>query len=289
MVGELRRARTRMKAKLLSAGDRQPAVDYLRRRSLRNLHLLDMAAAAGAGPRPSELSPQLVGAWRGRELVGIASLRPSVMLDASVDEEALETLMPFLASVESGLIKSDWEVVSALWERLSSRGRLAMVDRAETAYAVSPGQAVLVSPPAGVVLREAVDSDLESLVAAARASLREEGRPDPSDGDPAGFRRWVRGRLPRARVAESDGQVVFVGYADVRRPEGWLVQGVYTWPHCRRRGLAAAAMYRLICEAFEAGTAHVQLAMIRDNRAAVGLYQKLGFQPFAKLRTILFT
>jgi predicted GNAT family acetyltransferase len=205
-----------------------------------------------------------------------------------VDEEVLEVLMPFLASVQSGLIKSDWELASDLWERLSRRGRVAMVDRAETAYSLSLDQAVPVSPPPGVVLRKALESDLEPLVTAARASLREEGRPDSFDGDPAGFRRWVRGRLQRARVAESDGQVVFVGYADVRRPEGWLIQGVYTWPHCRRRGLAAAGMYRLVCEAFEVGTDHVQLAVICDNSAAVGLYQKLGFRPFAKLRTILF-
>ena len=288
MVSEVRRARTRVKAKLLSIADRRPAADYLRRESLCNLPLLDMVATAGAASKPSELVPRLVGAWRGRELVGVASLRPSVMLDTRVDEEVLEVLMPFLASVQSGLIKSDWELASDLWERLSRRGRVAMVDRVETAYSLSLDQAVPVSPPPGVVLRKALESDLEPLVTAARASLREEGRPDPFDGDPAGFRRWVRGRLQRARVAESDGQVVFVGYADVRRPEGWLIQGVYTWPHCRRRGLAAAGMYRLVCEAFEVGTDHVQLAVICDNSAAVGLYQKLGFRPFAKLRTILF-
>jgi len=138
------------------------------------------------------------------------------------------------------------------------------------------------------VLRKAVDSDLEPLVAAARASLREEDRPDPCDGDPVGFRLWVRGRLYRARVVECDGQVAFVGYADVRRPEGWLIQGVYTWPYARRRGMAAAAMYGVVCEAFEAGTDHVQLAVIRGNTAAIGLYQKLGFSTFAELRTILF-
>ena len=60
---------------------------------------------------------------------------------------------------------------------------------------------------------------------AARESLREEGRPDPFTGDVRGFRRWVSGRVPRARVVEHDGQVAFVGYADVRRSEGWLLQG----------------------------------------------------------------
>jgi len=139
-----------------------------------------------------------------------------------------------------------------------------------------------------VILRCAVETDLAELVYAARASLREERRPDPGDRDPVGFERWVRGRLARARVAEYEGRLVFVGYADVRRVEGWLVQGVFTWPHMRRRGIAAAAMGGLVEEAFAAGTDHVQLAVIEGNEAGVALYRGLGFRSFARLRTVLF-
>jgi ribosomal protein S18 acetylase RimI-like enzyme len=288
VASEMRHMRPRLKAKLLSPGDRPAASEYLGRDSVRNLHLLELAESVGAPPKPGELAPQVVGAWRGRDLVGVASLRPGVTLDANMDEEVLNVLMPYLRAVKGGLIKSGREIATELWERLSSRGCVAMVDRAEIACLVKPGDVVPASLPPGAVLRQAVDSDLEALVAAARASLREEDRPDPCDGDPVGFRLWVRGRLYRARVVECDGQVVFVGYADVRRPEGWLIQGVYTWPYARRRGMAAAAMYGVVCEAFEAGTDHVQLAVIRGNTAAIGLYQKLGFSTFAELRTILF-
>ena len=124
---------------------------------------------------------------------------------------------------------------------------------------------------------------------AARESLCEEGRPDPFDGDVVTFRRWVRGRIPRARVAESGGRVVFVGYADVQRVEGWLVQGVYTWPEVRGRGFAAAGVSDMCREAFEAGAEHVQLAVVEENLAGVRLYEGLGFEPFARLRTILFS
>ena len=98
----------------------------------------------------------------------------------------------------------------------------------------------------------------------------------------------MRGRLARARIVEHAQQVVFVGYADVRRPEGWLIQGVYSWPAQRRRGFAAAGMSGLVDEAFAAGADHVQLAVVADNAAGIGLYEKLGFVPFAKLRTLLF-
>jgi ribosomal protein S18 acetylase RimI-like enzyme len=137
-------------------------------------------------------------------------------------------------------------------------------------------------------VRAAHPGDLEALVHAARASLREEHRPDPFEGDPAGFRRWVAGRLPRATVVEEGGAPRFVGYADVQRAEGWLLQGVYTWPEARRRGLAAAGVADLCRRARAAGAAHVQLAVVEGNAAAERLYDGLGFRPFARLRTILF-
>jgi RimJ/RimL family protein N-acetyltransferase len=129
---------------------------------------------------------------------------------------------------------------------------------------------------------------LEPLVEAARASLREEGRPDPFIGDPRGFRRWVSARLPRALIAECAGEVVWVGYADVRIEEGWLLQGIYPWPAWRLRGLAAAGVTALCQIAFAEGAEHVQLSVVDGNDAARALYEGIGFKPFARLRTILF-
>ena len=99
----------------------------------------------------------------------------------------------------------------------------------------------------------------------------------------------MRGRLPRARVVESAGRIVFVGYADVRRSDGWLLQGVYTWPEVRRLDHASVGVSALCQEAFAAGADHVQLSVVDGNLAGQRLYERLGFKPFAKLRTILFT
>jgi RimJ/RimL family protein N-acetyltransferase len=126
------------------------------------------------------------------------------------------------------------------------------------------------------------------MVDAARASLREEGRPDPFEGDPVGFRRWVRGRMPRATVVEVGRAIRFVGYADVQCERGWLLQGIYTWPRYRRRGLAAAGFSVQCRRAFAAAADHVQLSVVAGNTAAENLYERLGFRPFARLRTILF-
>ena len=195
---------------------------------------------------------------------------------------------PYFEAIETGLVKSSREIVDLLWRRLERRGKRPVIDRIEHALSLRPGALRGVETPSDVRLRPAVARDLEALVHAARASLREEGRPDPFDGDPAGFRRWVRGRLVRARVAERGGEVCWVGYADVRRSEGWLVQGVYTWPDHRRLGIAGAGMSALAGEAFAQGAEHVQLAVVAGNEPALALYAKLGFEAFDELRTILF-
>jgi predicted GNAT family acetyltransferase len=99
----------------------------------------------------------------------------------------------------------------------------------------------------------------------------------------------VSGRIKQALVAEERGRVGFVGYADVRSPRGWLLQGVYTWPSFRRHGLARAGVAELCRRAFEDGAEHVQLAVVDGNAAAIALYEQLGFVKFARLRTVLFS
>ncbi len=185
-------------------------------------------------------------------------------------------------------MKSPVREAGVVWEMLAQVGCRAIVDRGETSYALTPDEARLSPAPPGCRVRRARASDLGPLVHAARASLAEERRPDPFEVDPDGFRRWVRGRIDRAWVVEVDHRVAFVGYADVQRMEGWLVQGVYTWPEARRRGFARAGVTAVCRAAFRAGADHVQLAVVAGNLAAQALYTGLGFRPFASLRTVLF-
>ena len=217
----------RVDAHPLELGERELALEYLARESRANLFLFDLVARLGRRAGAGEIRPEIVAAWRRDEIIGVAGLRPSVVLGAA--SEADETIRP------------------------------------------------------------ATRADLDPLVVAARESLREEQRPDPFAGDAKSFRRWVRSRVDRARVVETGGRVGFAAYADVRRPEGWLLQGVYTWPEMRRRGLATAGVSKLCGEAFAGGADHVQLSVVDGNLAGRRLYEGLGFEPFAKLRTILFT
>jgi RimJ/RimL family protein N-acetyltransferase len=277
----------RIEARLLPVAERGAVLARLAHHPEANLFLLDVAARLGSAPPPGEQRGEMAVAFEGGALAGVAALRPSIAFDAEAAPEAIDALLPFLETLGVGLIKSARAGVDRAWAELRRRGRRALLVRRETAYALRASRARL--RPAGPVrARPARAADLEALVVAARESLREEERPDPFAGDARGFRRWVEGRVTRARVVEHAGRVVSVGYADVQRPEGWLIQGVYTWPEFRRRGFAAAAVSDLCREAFAAGARHVQLAVVAGNAAGEGLYAGLGFEAIGELRTILF-
>jgi ribosomal protein S18 acetylase RimI-like enzyme len=279
-----------VESRLVGLADRERVLRFLSRDAAANLFLLDLAARLGEPPSPGEARTKLVAAWRDGQIVGVAGLHPTVILDANADKKVVEAFIPYLEPIKVGLIKSLLPSVDVLWREFSARNsRHVIVDRIEIAYTLHEGDSKRIEPIAGESTRCATDSDLDDLVVAALESLREEGRPDPFVGDAEGFRRWVRGRVARARVVEIAGRVAMAGYADVQRQEGWLLQGIYTWPNFRQRGLASFGVSELCHEAFAAGADHVQLAVVEGNTAAQRLYEGLGFRPFTKLRTILFT
>jgi RimJ/RimL family protein N-acetyltransferase len=277
-------------ARLVRRSERRQVSAYLALDPLANLFLLDQVERLGSPPAPGEMRGEVAVARRGDAIVGVVALRPTVVFDAAVAPEAIDAFLPFVESLGVGLVKSSTGAVDRLWSQLAPRlGSRSVLDRGEIAYVLRPESTRLRDVAGSVSARPAIGADIEALVFAARESLREEGRPDPFSGDARGFRRWVSGRVARARVIESEGRIVFVAYADVQRPEGWLVQGVYTWPEARGRGLATTGVSKMCQEAFAAGAGHVQLAVVEGNVAGVRLYERLGFEPFGRLRTILFS
>lgn len=278
----------RLTVRRLRAREREAALARLAGAPLQNLLLIDAVHGLGGLSVPGEARCDVLAALEGGSLAGVASLQPSLAVERGADPELLAAFLPHLVGVGAGLLKVAAEMADPIWRALARAGRRAILDRHETAYALAPGEVAAPELPAPTRVRGARAGDLEALVEAARASLREERRPDPFEGDPEGFRRWVAGRISRATVVEWEGALRFVGYADVQRSEGWLLQGVYTWPEARRRGLAAAGVAALCRRAAAAGASHVQLAVVEGNAPAEKLYEKLGFRPFARLRTVLF-
>lgn len=279
--------------RLIDAALVDDAITCLRRHTRANLFLIDALLRIARQGKTRETPPTALGVFEDERLVGVATLRPTIAFDHGLGGSALEVAHEAATRLGSGLIRTHPDQCDALWRRLEATGRIAEVDRHETLLCLEAPSARLPSAAGDEAIRdesirEAHLADLGALVHGARASLREEGRPDPFLGDPNGFRRWVRNRIPRAMVIERAGRVIFVGYADVKLPYGWLLQGIYTWPDHRRRGVAVRGVAALCAKAFAQGADHVQLSVVVGNRAAEALYRRLGFRAEGVVRTLLF-
>ena len=123
--------RARMRVRLLTGPARDAAVLRLSAAARRNLLLLDLLDQVGREPSASELPAQVLGAFDDGVLCGTAALRPSLVLEAGMDERVLDSLLPYFEAVETGLIKSERGVVDLLWRRLERQGKRALIDRIE--------------------------------------------------------------------------------------------------------------------------------------------------------------
>jgi hypothetical protein len=206
--GELHRPRLRLRARLVSGPMREVALAHLLHDPLRNLLLIDLVEQVGGATSASEVAPQVLGAFESEggeggeggadgafhdgdrrspprgAIRGVAALRPSLVLEAGLDAEALDVFLPYLQTIESGLVKSSRAVVDRLWASLELCGRRASIDRTEYAHVLRRGQGQLrpVTDPAH--FRPAAKPIwMRSFSRPARAFVRR-GGPTPSTATP---------------------------------------------------------------------------------------------------------
>ena len=132
--------------------DRLPdALALLSRDARENLLLLDLAARLGDPPPPGEMATELVGAFRGAELVGVGALRPTIAFDAAIEGEALAALLPLVETLDVGLVKSEPRCVEQLWSHLARRRRHLGPAAARRELRVAPEFPHVVHPGVGDV------------------------------------------------------------------------------------------------------------------------------------------
>ena len=108
-----------LRARMLTGDARAAGIERLSRVAQHNLLLLDLVDPGGRESTPDELPAQVLGAFRGAELCGLAALRPSLVLESGLEESVLEALLPYFESIESGLVKSPRDVVDPSHLRVS--------------------------------------------------------------------------------------------------------------------------------------------------------------------------
>ena len=131
---------------------------------------------------------------------------------------------------------------------------------------------------AGAELATRDDED-EVLRVSAAMHLEEMGE-DPLTVDPAGYRRRVRVLIDRGWTfvhRGRDGRIAYkmdIGCAGLTTAQ---IQGVYTLPRLRRRGVATAGMAACCALAFRFYPV-LSLYVNDFNRPAVALYERVGFE-----------
>jgi predicted GNAT family acetyltransferase len=170
-----------------------------------------------------------------------------------------------------------WRGLDAPWPRLYRDHQL---------FVLTPDGC---GPHVAPALRLATADDLEAVVELARALHREELDRDPGAGTAAeAFRRRCADRIAAGRswVLEAEGTIAFRAEVGTRCRQGAQIEGVYTAPAFRGRGLATRAigqLGRLLLGDRPRVTLHAAVA----NAPAVALYRRVGFVPALPFRLIV--
>ena len=183
------------------------------------------------------------------------------------------------------MIIGEERAVDELWDAF--RGRLG------TPREDRPGQPVFsirrAPEPGWTGLRTATLDDLDRLLPACAAAHEEELGIDPLAGDSDGFVWRTRMLIEEGRswLWLENGTILFKAEASAWTPSAVQIQQVWVDPEARRQGNAQRAL-RDLCRLLLARVPVVTLFVRRENRAAIGLYERIGMQQTHSYRSVLF-
>lgn len=176
-------------------------------------------------------------------------------------------------------------VVVSLWRRLETLGMEARISRDQLGYAVD--RARFRSTSRELELTTATNAQLDELVEASAAMAREEANDDPQARNPELFRSRIAERVARGRdfIYRPNGELLFKTNVAALSPIGGQIEGIYTSPKHRRRGIGASGTAAVTAWVLERAERAV-LLVNEDNAAARALYEALAYREVLASRTI---
>jgi len=218
---------------------------------------------------------------------GVAFFGRQVVLAAS-DDDAIEAF----ASVAPGyrterMIVGPKPVVEAFWTRVASWHPAARIER-ESQPVLAVDRRALRGGRGDVIVRRARPSEWQSVAYNSAKMIEHELEYDPRSFS-AEFNANVRMMIDRGLwwVGESDGELCFFCNAGPHSPQTLQLQGIWTPPALRGKGLASCALYG-VCEELLDQVPSLSLYVNGFNRPALALYRRLGFIQVGEFKTLLF-
>lgn len=144
-----------------------------------------------------------------------------------------------------------------------------------------------VLPPAPI--RRGTRRDIDALAVAAAMMHREELSADTTPPDASAWRARMTQLVDRgwSWVWTDGGQVVFKAELSAWTPDMVQVQGVFTGPSRRGRGVATAGMAAL-CSLLLDEVPLVTLYVNGYNHAALRVYGRVGFEQHGEFATVMY-
>lgn len=182
------------------------------------------------------------------------------------------------------------EAVAALWAELEPRWGPARAIRAhQPLLALHRGEPVGAEPDPRV--RAMRPDEIDTYLPAAAAMFEEELGVSPYAGrSGSSYRHRIEFLLTTGRafgIRDADGRVVFKADLGAVSPTTAQVQGVWTRPDLRGRGIGTAAMAAVLLRALQVAPT-VSLYVNDFNTSARSMYARLGMRQVADLATVLF-
>ncbi len=278
--------RSREAVRLLDDRDLDAALGLVARDPVANCFVGARLEAVGADPR--RLAAELWGYYEEGVLVSLcyagANLTPVEATDAAARQfaERARRSGRHCASMfgPSAPIETMWDLLCPGWGPARDVRRQPLMATEEEAHV----------PPLPGVRRVRID-ELDTLLPACIAMFTEEVGVSPVAGD--------GGALYRARVAEliaegrafaliEDGQVVFKAEVGSATTAACQVQGVWTDPALRGRGIGTRGTAAVVNAALDAIAPVVSLYVNDYNEPARRAYERVGFRTVGSFTSVLF-
>ena len=199
--------------------------------------------------------------------------------------ESVRELAWRIGSTARVVVGPSW-ATRTLWHQLERRGAEARIVRDQVGYSTT--RSSFRGQPDPIELRVASSHDLDLVVEASAAMALEESKDDPARRNPTVFRARIAERIRKGRdfILRKQDQLIFKANVSALSPYGGHIEGVYTRPSARGRGIGRAGtawVTRWILQQAPTAT----LLVNQDNTIARKIYEAIGFLEVYDSRTVL--
>jgi ribosomal protein S18 acetylase RimI-like enzyme len=273
--------------RLLLETDRAQLQQFLRRAPEENIYLLARLAVDGVVNEESTSHGRFYGHFQDAALDGVIFFGHRKGVAIAGDGEEFIRAAAMLALGE----EADWIILVGprpASDRFLShyrwRGRPTHLNRVQDFYVLRP-EALTATE---AVLRPAKLADLDAVVEMSEQMLLEDFHLPAGSLSREGIRESMRSKIQDGRtyLLDRDGETVFKVDVSAQYAGGAQIEGVFTRPRFRGRGLAAAGVAALSADLLRTSP-FVSLHVAHDNEPARRAYERAGFRRHSEFRLVL--